>query len=446
MTPFLAAALMASLAATGDAFASEGLSGRVSAQYVPRWIGGTETGDEDLYVDLALSWGGPQDRASGDLCWRGVKDLNGASPSASNRFRSVYDAYGDDWYSQLFHAYVDLSGHGFFIRTRLGRQYLYQGQPFHFDGLKLTTRAGPAGLRGIVFGGAPVHYFEDPDDGDWLAGAGVEAKPWEGGRLALLYAHVEDDASFFGLPALDQRDDLLVFSMASALSQWGSGLFRYTGVDGRTRDVVLRARGSHEPTETDLSFSYYEQPGTLSEFTTDLSVYGLVQGELHPYRRADLFLGKGWTTLLGWRVGIEAGGGVRRLADSADEGEYNREYERLRLGVGVDSPGPLDRRGGRRFSASAGQVWWWSTTGDVSAIEAELRWRPNERFGLRVGTSFALYQYNRFSLAEETDVRETYVEAAWSPHERTDLRVRYAAEDYGDDLVHEMELGCAVRF
>ena len=110
------------------------LSGRVSLDYVPRWLDGTEIGDQDLYLSVLLDCRDPMDRFSGSLYWRGVKDIDGVSGSMNSRFRSVYDAYGDEWFGQLFYAYADVKSDGPLSRARIGRQFLYQGQPFHFDG------------------------------------------------------------------------------------------------------------------------------------------------------------------------------------------------------------------------------------------------------------------------------------------------------------------------
>ncbi len=433
--------LLLSLAAAHLAEATEaGLSGRISFDYVPRWLDDTDVGDEDVHVGLLLDWGSSQDRFSGSLYWRGVKDADGVSGPAGGRFRSVYDTYGDDWFSELYYAYADVRSDGFLRRTRAGRQYLYEGQPFHFDGLSLRTRRGPGGLRATAFGGVPVHYFEESREGDWLLGLDVEMRPWHGGKIRAVYAHVDDDARFVGLPVTSEGDDLLVLSVGSRLGHWGRGLVRYTSVDGKARDVLARAEVRFERIDADVSFAYYAQPDTLAQFTTDLSVYSLVQGASHPYDRIDLCASKGFRTRGGWRVGLEARGSWRNLSEALDEGEYNRDYDFVRVGVGLEAP---ERR---RFEASAGYASWQSSGDDVGAFDAEIRWRPTENLRLGLGTSYALYRYDVLSLREETDVRETFVKAQWSPNERVALRLRYAAEKYDGDLIHKMELGCSVEF
>lgn len=436
-------AIVSSLAAAGLAHASEAeLSGRISFDYVPRWLDDTEMGDQDIHVGLLLDLDVPEDRITGAFYWRAIKDVDGISGSAGSRFRSVYDAYGDGWFNQLFYAYGEYRSDGPLSRVKVGRQFLYEGQPFHFDGLKLQTREWFKGLRALTFVGAPVHFFEDASS-DWLVGVGAEMRPWEGGRLKALFAHVEDGVRFAGLPETSQADDLYIFSVGSRLGDWGSALARYTGVDAETRDVLLRANASFRRIDTDVHVSFYAQPETLSEFTTDISIYNLVQGPSYPYRKTDLSISKGFKADNGWRTTVDGRLAARRLSEAGDEGEYNRDYDLLWLGVGLEAPGR------RKFSASIGYAWWWSTLAadvDVSAFDAEMRWRPVENLRLGLGTSYSLYRYNAFSLAEETDVRETFLKALWKPDENTSLRFRWAFEKYNGDLIHKVELGCAVQF
>ncbi len=419
------------------------LSGRVSLDYVPRWLDGTEIGDQDLYLSVLLDCRDPMDRFSGSLYWRGVKDIDGVSGSMNSRFRSVYDAYGDEWFGQLFYAYADVKSDGPLSRARIGRQFLYQGQPFHFDGLRLQTREGPKGIRVLGFAGIPVHYFEESGGENWLVGLGAEMRPWKGGKLTALLAHVQDDARFVGLPETSEIDNLLILSAGSMLGDWGSALVRFTGVDAEARDVLLRARASLRQIDTNVSLSCYAQTMTLEESTIDFSAYNLVQGVSHPYAKVDFSASKGFKLSSGWRVSAEGRGAARRLFDPGDEGEYNRNYDLLWLGVGFEAP---ERR---KFSANIGLAWWWSTLtagDDIRALDAELRWQPVEGLRIGFGSSYSLYRYDVFSLSEQTDVRETFIKVLWKPAEHIEFKGRYAAEQYDGDLIHKMGLGCSVKF
>ncbi|MHC4249976.1 MAG: hypothetical protein ACYS9X_12685 [Planctomycetota bacterium] len=420
-------------------FRESGLHGSLGFEYVPRWIDGTETGDEDIYVDLALDWVDYADRASASLYWRGAKDVDGVSQSQGSWFRDANDTFGEGWVGELYHAYVDLEGDGPLARARLGRQFMYEGQPFHFDGAKLTSRKTRRGVRWSLFGGVPVRYFEDSTAGDWLVGAGMEARASRWCNLRALVAHVENDAGFAGIPSTTGVQDLILLSAGARLSHYGSALARYTVVDGETRDLLLRAAGSLESEGLDFSLAYYLQPERLLYLSPDLGGYFLVTGESLPHDRIDFALSKSLEAR-DWRIALEGGAAMRRLNDGYSEGPYNREYDFFRLGVGLDSPEP------RRFRASVGQVWWNSDAGDMAGFDAEVRWRQSEGLDLRVGTSVWLYRYDLYSLAEETDVRETFLGLRWRPARKTDIDLKYSLEDNGDSHIHRLRVGCSVGF
>ena len=433
-----AALLVACLSAAGES--DRDFTGRVTLDYVPRWISGTDTGDQDISVGLSLDWRSPASRWSGSVYFRGIADIDGAYGTAGGRFRSVYDTYDDAFFGQLFYAYADYRSEGAFERARFGRQFLYEGHTFHFDGVSMKTRAGPMGVRLSAFGGVPVHFFEESRSGDLMAGAGIEMRPWRGASLRALYARIDDDGHFVGLPVTSESDDLLVASLRTRLGGRGVLLFRYTGVDGMTRDILARSQVAFDEADANVSIGYYRQPETLTALTPDLSAYSLVAGDSRPYDKLDISASKGFSLPSGGRVSVDARGVIRRLDDPADEGEYNRDYDLLSLCAGFEFPGV------HRLDVTAG-VSFWSTSGDdVAAFDASAHWEANETVRLAIGTNYFGYRYDIFSLAEETDVRETYFDVRWDPSKRVGFRFRYAAERYGGQLVHKMRLGCSREF
>ena len=456
------------MAPTAAMHASDAFSSMVSIDHVPRWHETSDLWDQDVYVNVLLNWGDVLGPSRGSFYWRGVRDVDGPGQPLhfSDPFRSAYDSYRDDWFSHLYHAYFDLRGqHGRGL-ARLGRQFIHEGQPFHFDGIRLDTGEGTKGLRTSVFGGVPVHYFEESNAGDWLAGVGVEVQPWRRGRIGLVYAHVADDSRLIGLPVTSEADDMLILRAGSKLGDWGNAHLRYTTVDFRTFDMLFRAAGALQNGDVRFSLSYYAQPEELSEFTMDVSPYHLVQGTSYPFSRVDLSASKGFPAPYspnGWRFRVAARGSLRRLSSSADEGLYNRDYDLLWLGVEIESPadtsgpersGPIGSEPGR-FSLRAGQAWWWSSSGDVGAFDAEIRWEPSPSLRLGAGTTYSLYRYELSTLAEQSDVRETYLRLRWRSSQRNEIRFRYSWEsetrenEFGDrvrEQVHKARLGCTIRF
>ncbi|MHC4201696.1 MAG: hypothetical protein ACYSU0_17050, partial [Planctomycetota bacterium] len=322
-----------------------GLEGRISVDFVPRWLENTDFEDQDLYATLLLRWGGPSDRRSGSIYWRGVRDLDGSPagiPSA-DPFRSSYDYLGTDLSSQMYHLYYDLraSPGGSFVR--LGRQFVYEGQPFHFDGGKFETKAGRGGLKASVFGGRPVRYYEvDAVTGATaiakgiVAGAGVEMRPAPGIRVGGVFAHLKNEARMLGMPATEQVDNLVIARTGMRLSDWGSAVVRYTAVDGETRDVHVRTRAVMQRIDARIAVSFYAQPLELAETTVGLSPYQVVQFSSHPFRKTDASVFKDFRAR-GWRIGAGVRGTVRRLADAGDQQMYNRDYDVLWYGLELES-------------------------------------------------------------------------------------------------------------
>jgi hypothetical protein len=415
------------------------LRGRLALEYVPRWVDGTDTGDQDLYASVELAWGDSDSRWSGSISCRAVKDLDGAHAAPGGRFRSVYDTYGDDWFGQLFHAHVEMRTGGVLERTRLGRQYLHKGHPFYFDGLAIESRRARGGLRASIFGGVPVHFFEPSSGGDWLAGVGIELRPWRGGLVELLYAHFDDETQLLGMPSGSNVSDLVVASVRSRLGERCLTAIRHTTVNTRTRDLLARFRFTATDARADVHVVYYLQPLELEILSSDLAAVALVEGTSHPYSRIDVRVATRRGNARGWTTRLTGRAATRRLIDPSDETEYNREYDVLWFGVDIASPG-------RRSSAHIGPLYWWSSEKSVWAMDAEARWEREDRWHLSVGTTYSVFKYDALSLAEQADVHEVYARARWKVRDELTLKLRYAAERYDGDLVHEMECGCAFTF
>ena len=236
---------------------------------------------------------------------------------------------------------------------------------------------------------------------------------------------------------------MLILRAGARLGEWGSALLRYTAVDARTRDVTFRTRAFFQRSDTLVSFTYYAQPQELAEFTIDISPYHLVQGTSYPFSRIDLSVSKGFRAAAGpdgWRVRLDARARARRLESPADVGEYNRDYDLVRLGIAFEFRDPC------ALSLSAGQAWWQSSAGGIGAFDAELKWRPSDAFRLGVGTTYSLYRYDLSTLAEQSDVRETYIRMRWRSSEKNEIRFRYSWESEGGERIHKARLGCTVQF
>jgi len=422
-----------------------GFEGRLTLDYAPRFEEGTGYEDHDVYAGLLMRWGDTSSGASGSVYWRGAWDLDGypAGIPSDDPFRSSYDYLGDTWSSWLYHGYLDLrgdsSGFGSASLTRIGRQFVYEGLPFHFDGVRYETRKMARGLRLLGFAGLPVHHFEESSSGDWLAGAGLELRPIRGVKAGVLFAHLTDEARLVGLPAATQNDNLIVARGNVRLGYWGALLVRFTALDFVTRDVLVRARALLQRLNARLAVTYRVQPVELAETVVEASPYEPVKFASHPFTRADVSAFKDFD-LGGWRLGLGGRGTIRRLSDPADEEMYNRDYDVLWFGLELDAPSP------RKLTISAGQTKWWSFGNATDALAAEVRWQPSEALRLAVGTGYSLFRYDVLTNTEETDVLDTYLRLRWRGTDRDEFRLRYSYEDQSGEQVHEVRLGCSYGF
>ena len=345
--------------------------------------------------------------------------------------RSAHDDHGA-WHGRLYHANFDWhpSKRGI-ERVRLGRQFIYERQPFHFDGVRVQSTRGAGGLSASAFAGIPVHPFDRPQG--TLAGAGIECRPWRGAKLSALYAVVDGGPDYLGLPAADAGDSLLVLSAASRIKDWGTVRARSTSVDSELRDFTVETRAYFARPDLRIGLSYYSQPRSLTMISPDLSSYESMLGSSLPFRRLDATLTKGRPTSRG-RVAYYVAATIRELEDSGAEGDFNRDFKMLHLGVRNE----MERWG--KLTSNLGVEWWWSSQGRSEAFEAEVDWRPVKHVRIGAGTSFSLYKYDFFSGKERHDVTEIFLRGRWRARSGDEWRVRLSLEREGWDTTTELRV------
>jgi len=69
-----------------------------------------------------------------------------------------------------------------------------------------------------------------------------------------------------------------------------------------------------------------------------------------------------------------------------------------------------------------------------------------EDLDFRIGTSYALYDENRFTLDEEFDVRIAYARVDYDILEDVRLLLQYEIEENDIDTFHLVEIGIRYRF
>jgi len=419
--------------------------GRFSVRYQIRTIHEDEDEDEtdqDLtsYLDLGIG-DERRDRLSANFHVRTAWDLDSAHEDEDQGyvFSSLADTFDHEFTALLDTAYATwrpAAGGGFgdaVEAVRVGRQYEYVAETFHFDGASFASRpfAGARRLTVRAYAGIPVHFYEPSSSGDVVAGVQAAAETWECGRAALDYAHVEDELSGFG----EESDDLAAAQVWHALGAGGELHGRFTWLDGPS-DVSFRGTVDLEEHDLLLQGSLYRLLEEKEEQTTELDPYYTSLHVLERYWLGELRASKGFGEH--WRV--EVGGYLRELDDDVEESDYNRNTRRFWITPSVDD---LVAEGS---TLSAGLELW---TGDGERIEtwvADYSHRFSKDVRAYVGTDYSLYAYGPLQDGEREHVRSVYVRTRAQLTETLSLDLRYAWERDDQETYHVLSLALGVDF
>jgi hypothetical protein len=400
------------------------IHGSISNRYRLRWSD-DDGDDHDLSQRLRLVVG--DERApglSGNLVGRLTEDLDGrGDPREFELFRSLTDSFDADVNARLFQGYVNIRPEGTGLeQVRVGRQYLYAGDVFLADSIRLSLRPveemGGLAVEGFV--GIPSHVYESSPDGDFLAGGSLRVEPWESGLFSFHYVHVEDDNRYYGA----ESNDLFTFSHDQRFGDNLSALLSYQLLNGDTYKVTARGEATVPDLDLLLTAAFMAMPTEQKELVYDLDHYHAAALALQPYWTGDVAGAVG----LGELAVLEAGVGWRLLFDDADEGEFNREFARVFTTLSVDEL--LHET----LSGSVTGELYVTDQDDIGALAFELQWRPRDDLRLAAGSDFSLYRFDLLSESERREAQGYYLKALWLPAERIrfDATLRFEHDDFGD--------------
>src|SRR6185503_544996 len=302
---------------------------------------------------------------------------------------------------------------------RIGRQSDARlPEVLRLDGVTYLTK--PMGTRELevgVYGGIPVHLYDSSYETNLAFGTFVEGRPWQGGRARLDWMHLEDEV-LLG----KERDDLIAHGLWQQLNEHWRLEGEFSDLEGDPRDLRLRALFDDADSETTLRAGYYQLLETQTVNVTELDPFFEQLLEYFPYRQATLNVSHAF----GAHTVIDAGLDARRVNDSDDVGEFNREWERYYATATLrDLFTP-----GLALSATADR--WDDDDQDTSSLGADLSYAAEERWKAAIGSYYSLYKYELLELSERDDVRTYYLRASRELSARLDLDLVYEFED--DDL------------
>jgi hypothetical protein len=419
--------------AAPDGAAEDGGAGPVSgwsSTYL-RFRRTADAEDLDLIETLSLDIGDSErDAVTGHLLVYAAAALSGRDYDADDDFDffDLDDTSDSDVVAHLYDAYADVHSLDAFRAVRLGRQSLFDTpEVVWFDGFWLESE--PAGARDTSVGayfGRGVRLYETAVDGDRVAGTYVETHPWRAGRVRLDWLHLEDDTRL-----LDERDDLWSLRAWQRLNDELRVSGGLTRLGSEPRDYHWRADWYDAGSDLGAQVHYYELTEPQGNLAFELDPFSSFLFELQPYRQWDLQASKG----LGEHVSVEAGVALRDVTKAADEGEFNREFDRRHVSLNLtELPGAVD-------VTLTGAVYDDGGT-DIDTWGADLSRDLGSAWRASLGSYYSLYRIDLFEDVERDHVRSWYARARRKGGKdlTLDLRVEYEEDDFDDYLVTRVGL------
>ena len=408
--------------------------GYLSTRYRYRSTDGAR--DQDLYESLNLTIGDPDrqrvtvhflGRASADL--DGRRDIRGFYV-----FDSLADTYRNPIHGQIYDAYIDVHRIPLLDTARIGRQIIDETPvTAWFDGGRFETRESDGvAVKSGVYGGVPVHPFETSREGDRMAGAFFQIKPWKGAKGRVDWMYVTDDTHLFGR----ERNDLEGYSFWQGFGETLRLHTRYTRLENLSRDILVDGTFLRPDWDFRLQASFYEQIVTLRDFAVEFDPFFASLFDLHPYYQTRVSASKG----IGEHAIVDAGVDLRRMINLAERGPFNRDYDRYHLTPSVhDWPVP-------GLSVSVTGEIWNGVGSDIATAGADITYEWLRKFRASAGTTYTLYRYDYYLDQERDDVRTWY--ANFRYRVRDDLRLDLGYELERDSLgtFHVVKAGVTWSF
>lgn len=392
------------------------LTGWLSTRYRIRWT--ERDRDQDLYETLALDYGKPErDRVTAHFLGRVTADLDShRDRNGLYVFDSITDTFEDRFNARLYHLYADIHRLDPLDIIRVGRQTNYETPVVaYFDGARVETEdLGALRFRAGAYGGVPVHLFESSRGGDAEAGAFVQARPWQAGRLRIDWMHAEDKSALG-----TQSNNLWGFGFWQGLGDYIELHTLYTRLEDSSRDLLVR--GTFQQPAWDLRFqaSYYGLLQTQRDLSLEFDPFYAAALDYHPYHQFRLVGSKGF----GEHVAVDAGTDIRWLRRAWDEGAFNREFERYFI-----TPSLRDLPWEGLTLSLTGEVWD-SRGRDILTLGADLTQKCTDAFKFSVGSAYALYKYDYYLNRERDNVRTYYLKAVYKLGKDLRFEAGYEFED-----------------
>jgi len=401
------------------------IDGSLSLRY--RYRNSDEDGsDQDILGLLSLGIGDPlKHRFTAHVLASADWDIDGTT--STNAFNGINDTYDKSAHGELYDAYIDIHRLEPLEILRLGRQTLHETPVFvSMDGLRVETEElGPGRIQVGAYGGISNHLYESSSDGDFVIGAFLGGQPWSQGRLRFDWLHSADDTV-----AKDHDDDLVGFQLWQGVGDHTRFRAGYTMLGGDSRDLEVRGTSYVESWDLQLEGSYYELLKTQRSLSLEFDPFYEQAFDYFPYYQFRGLVAKGF----GEHFNVTSGLDLRRMRESDDEGQFNRDYDHVYLTPELENV-LLDGLG----MSLTGDYWSSDGGEDVTSWAADVSLKIDERIRTSIGSYYALYKHTPDINQERERVRTYYINAEYRL-EHIRFRVGYEFEHEKLDDYHQLDV------
>jgi outer membrane receptor protein involved in Fe transport len=157
---------------------------------------------------------------------------------------------------------------------------------------------------------------------------------------------------------------------------------------------------------------------------------------LFPYRQ----FGLSTSAELSKRVVLDLAIDARRVDDSSDLGEFNRDWERYRATAVL-----RDVLAQHLDLSVSGDVWDGDDR-DTTTWGVDLNYDTREQWKFSAGSYYSLYKYDLFQNSERDDVRTWYARADWKLTPKLSLELGYVYEDADQNQYNVVRGGAVWHF
>jgi len=405
------------------------IEGYLSSRLVERWNSGEH--DLDSINLLSMDWSDPRHAwIRAHFTARISADLDGRQTgSVYNGLSDLHDQSVD---FKLYDAYVDILPAEGLGQLRIGRQFEYDTPEIvNYDGLSLRTHpTGDQEFTAGLYGGVPVRLYQGTSDQRSVLGAYAEERPWKGGRVRFDWMHLEDET------VSDSGNGILGLGLWQRFEAGWSGEAQYTRLEDRDRDLRMRAQWTSPNAGFTASATYYQLFQTQDQLPADIDPFTAILMALHPYQQ----YGAALSTDITQKIRLDLSVDARSMNETADVGEFNRDWERYRATTVFSS------LLAQNLDVSLFGDLWDGDGRDTTAWGLDLSYDTHEQWKFGAGSYYSLYKYNMFQNSESDDVRTYYARATWRIGPKLTAELGYDFEDDDQQQYNALRGGVVWHF